>query len=175
MKKKYLLLGLVLLLTAALVQSAAAQMGPKGKGGPCMGGPGMEPGGPPMGPFWKVPEMVEKLKLTEDQIAALEKIDMDFQDRQITARAEMEKAHLVLERAFGEKTIDEKAVMNQAKILADAQNRMFLLHVEQRAKVRKVLTADQWSKLDALRPPHPGMGEGRPHHGRGPESGPPQD
>ena len=119
-------------------------------------GPGHHPSfGPPPPPpaFWKDPQVVKMLGLSDSQVKSLDDLDAAFHEQEISLRAEVEKAHFQLERLMNASDSNEQDVLKAARKAADLQSRMFLQHIENRVKVHKVLSADQWKKLMTLPPP----------------------
>ena len=141
------------------------------------------PGGPPPGPmaqgpqgrpeppaFWKDATAVERLQLTTDQVAALEKLDAAFQKDARAIRRDVEKARLELELAFRQDKLDAKAIRALAEKVGSLEGKMTTRHLEHRLAVMQVLTADQRDKLDE--PPCGGpQGPHGPHGDKGPQGG----
>jgi len=139
-------------------------------------GVGFGPDRPPMeralgprdsiGRWWNHPALVEKLKLTEVQRRAMDKISMEHRATLIDLHANLQKAELAMEPLMGEET------PNEAKILAAidkvAQSRAELEKANARflLALRAKLTPEQWKTMEADRLAHRGFGpEGRrgPH------------
>jgi len=169
MKRNLIGILFVVVMILGLALPAAAQMGP---GGPPRQGPRHQPP-----PFWRDAETAQALGLSEEQINSLEDLAYTFRGQEITLRAQLETAQLELERAMQDSAANEQTVLKAARKVADLQGQLFVLGAEHQLKVRKVLTADQWKKLETLRPPHgPGQGRGRNHEGPGRDrGGPPPD
>jgi hypothetical protein len=112
---------------------------------------------PPPPPFWRDAQLVRELGLTDDQIKSLDDLDYAFRKQQIALRTELEAAKLDLERADDDQASNDQAVLKAAQRVADLQGKMFMQHVEQKAKVRKTLSAEQNKIFKSLTPP-PGPG-----------------
>lgn len=167
MKRKLIWTLLVAAMILGLALPAAAQMGPEGA--PRHQGPRHQPP-----PFWRDAETAQALGLSEEQINSLEDLAYTFRGQEITLRAQLETAQLELERAMHDSAANEQIVLKAARKVADLQGQLFVLGAEHQLKVRKVLTTDQWKKLEAMRPPHgPGQGRGRGHGGPGRDQGGP--
>ena len=104
-------------------------------------------------PFWKNPELAKKLQLTDEQIEKLESLDFQTQEKEVNLRADFEKARLRLEKAFSKSDPSTQEVQKAANQIASAQGQMFMLKIEHRLGVNKLLSVDQ-RKL--LPPPAPG-------------------
>ncbi len=178
----------MLVLVLALVGTAlpvAAQMGfgpHGGRGGPggpdggcgggcpCCGGPGA---------FWRNPETVQTLGLSNEQVKSLQDLEYSFREQTVTLHAEMQKAMVQFERVFNTGTNNDQEVLKAAQKLNELHSQMQTLQVQNQLKVRKVLTAEQWQKLTALAPGGgyglrgaggpggPGCGAGGPGCGHG--------
>ena len=105
------------------------------------------------GGLWRDAKLVEHLQLSDEQVESLKQTDFAFRERAISIKAEAEKGQLELDRALSEQNLNESAVKKTAKKLGDLQSQMFVLQVEHKLAVRKVLTDQQVDKLEKLRPP----------------------
>ncbi len=136
------------------------------EGGPQSGGPQ----GP--GNWWKDPEMVERLGLTDDQAKKIGKIAQDHRIQEIDLRADLEKQEASLSRLVEADQPDESQVMTQADKAAQARAALEKSNLQMLLAVRRVLSVEQAKKLRDLRPMPPFMGG--PGPGRPPEPvGPP--
>ena len=159
----------------------AAAQGP----GPGGVGPGFNNRRPPMvgqfgnrlvtaGHWWNKPQMIEALKLTDDQRKAMDAILFNHREKLIDMRATLEKAELDMQPLMSASQPDQKAIVGQIdKIVAargalEKANAMFLLDI------RMKLTPDQWKQLQEMHAsmPRPGPGMMRQWRGPGP-GGPP--
>ena len=149
---------------------------------PAGGPPGMHPGRDQG--WWKDPEVVQKLHISDDQVWKLDKIAQDHQIQEIDLRADLEKQDAVLRLQMETDPPDEAQVLAQVDKVTQARAKLEKSHVEMLLATRRVLTAEQAKKLRDLRPkfapPRPGFGPpdggpgGPPEGGPGgPPSGPP--
>ena len=150
--------------------------GPGGPGGPRRGGPGGPPpngpapsrgpdGGPasrgpreagPQGRWWTDPRQVERLGLTADQ---QKRIDAEFQQRRlklIDLTAAVEKQEAILDPLLAVEQPDEKKVLAQIDKVAQARAELEKENAAMLLGFRRVLTAEQWKKLQAEEPRGPG-------------------
>ena len=172
MKHRNVLIGITVLFVLSLASAALAQgarHGPHHGPGRAGRGPGMMagPDGGHQRAFWQDPEAVEALGLTDEQIRALEEQSFKQREEGLALRSELDKAQLELDRAMSQG--DEPAALRAAKKVGDLQSDMFVLRTRHRIAQESLLTAEQQTKLSALRPgrQHKGQGRGRGRTGRG--------
>lgn len=131
--------------------------------GSMMGGPGMgsmmghhtEAGMGPMGPFghagmgkwWKNPELVKKLGLTDAQVQQLNKIAQDHRMQEIDLRATLEKQEAALEPLMESDKPDEAQVMAQLDKVGQARTNLQKSNTQSMLAIRRVLTPEQWKQL----------------------------
>jgi Spy/CpxP family protein refolding chaperone len=157
--------------TKAFERNAKRGYGPgggHGRGdGPGMGrGHGRGMHGMGMKKFWKDPELVKALGLTDDQLTTLDDLDWKYREQGVELHADMQKAQLALEKVMKDAT-DEGAVKKAAKAVSNLHEQMFMLHLDHQLEIRKVLTDDQWKEIQAMpKGPKRGRGQGR-GQGRG--------
>ena len=122
------------------------------------GGMGMHPGSRivPPGEWWKNPDTIQKLSLTEDQ---QKKMDGIFQQSRLTLidlKANLEKQEVLLEPMLNANPPDSAKALAQISKVADARAELEKTNAKMLLGIRSVLTADQWTKLQT-----------REHTGRG--------
>ena len=132
-----------------------------GRGGP--GGPGgmhghKGPGGKggsklgiPRGRWWKRQRVQEKLKLSSEQIAKLEKISVDGRKTMIKQRAELEIAELELEPLMEAKKFDRDKVEKVLDKMERIRAKMAKERIKTLLDTREVLTAEQFQQLKEMR------------------------
>ncbi|WP_058185331.1 Spy/CpxP family protein refolding chaperone [Terracidiphilus gabretensis] len=174
-------------LTLAGVAAVAQAPGsPDGQGfGPGFGGhrPPMEralgPMGSPQGKFWNNPDLVTKLKLTDDQRKGMDQVLQQHMTTLVDLHANLEKSELALQPMMKEDQPNESQILEQIDRVAQARaelekgNARFLL------AIRAKLTPEQWKNLQELRAERmaqfhqqsgaPGMSR---HHDGPPQGGP---
>lgn len=157
MKNKLLLVSMLTLLTVALIAVPAVARQGRGQGiGGGMGG-GMGPGhgmgmGLGFGPFWLDGNAVEELSLSEKQIDQLETLHNAKQQDRIDLEADMKKAHLAFHNVMRQDDVTEAAAKKAADQVVKAQGKMMYAQIEFQFAVRSILSADQYEKLQDLRP-----------------------
>ena len=126
---------------------------------------------------------MERLGLNPDQRKRVEAIRQDHRLKQIDLRANVEKARITLEPLIGAEQPEENKILQQMDRLSQAENELRKDEMRQQLEIRKVLTPDQWRRVqDERRNPGPqaqpgpggrqGKGQGK---GRGPQGPPPQN
>ncbi|HZR29652.1 MAG TPA: Spy/CpxP family protein refolding chaperone [Terriglobales bacterium] len=119
-----------------------------------MGPPmGMPMNGMPPGKWWKNAEIVQQLQVSDDQLQRLEKIFQDHRLRLIDLHASLEKEEAVLEPLTEADNPDESQVDSQIDKVAMARAELEKANTRMLLELRKVLTPDQWKKLQSM-PPH---------------------
>ena len=108
----------------------------------------------------------EKLELTEEQIAKLEKLRDDYQPDLETSRAKIKEAHEALREAV--EAGDEEGVKAAAKAIGDAIGEQALLRISLKNEVDLVLTPEQKEKLEAIKEEFRQRKEERKSEGKGP-------
>jgi len=149
----------------AMAEAAAPPQGPPPP--PRHGGPGG-----PGGQWWDNPETAQKIGLTAEQEQKVRTILASHRSSLFDLSQRVQKEDFAMETLMDADTLDENAVVAQADRVADARAQMEKARVRMLVELRRVLTIDQWHKLQALQPP-PGRGRG-PGHGadRGPDRNP---
>jgi len=145
---------------------------------PMMGQPGGLP--PRMGPamkreWWKDPELVEKLQISDDQVRRIEKIAQDYQIREIDLRAAAQKQEVALRTLVESDQPDESQILVQIDKATQARADLEKSRVQMDLAIRRVLNAEQSKRLRQLRrvPPFPGRPSGRVGDRGGPGFEPP--
>jgi Spy/CpxP family protein refolding chaperone len=142
---------------------------------PAQGIPGMDFGKDQA--WWKDPEMVKKLHISDDQVQKLDKIAQDHQIQEIDLRADLEKQYAVQRFQMEADPPDEAQVLGQIDKVSQARAKLEKSQVEMLLATRRVLTAEQARMLRDLqpKPAPPGPGFGPPEGGPGaPPGGPPE-
>ena len=161
------------ILTAVLCAAAtvATAQGPsmgQGPGGPGMGKMdhrGMRPGGPggagkllPPGTWWRDQSTVTAIGLSADQQKKIDGIFLESRVQLIHMHASLEEDQVRLDDTLSAPTLDAAKAQKQIDEAADTRASLEKAEAHMLLTIRGVLTADQWTKLQSLRP-----------HGRGPE------
>lgn len=153
-----------------------------GPGGP--GGPG---GGPPGGPmehafrggergrWWDKPDVAQQVGITDDQKKQMDDIFQQNRLQLIDLHAALEKQEVLLRPMLEADQLDEQKVLSQIDAIAQARADLEKANARMLFSIRKVLTPDQWKKLQALaQQRHQGAGEWGGRRGWRGQQGPPR-
>jgi Spy/CpxP family protein refolding chaperone len=112
---------------------------------------GMRPGAriSPPGMWWKNPDIIQKLSLTADQQKKMDDIFQQSRLQLIDLKANVEKQEVVLEPMLDVNPPDTNKVLAQIDQIAQARAELEKANARMLLGVRGVLTADQWTKLQA--------------------------
>jgi len=121
-----------------------------GRGGPMGGG---------MGRWWKDPQMVEKLGVTADQQKKMDDIFQQHRLKLIDVTAAVEREEVTLEPMMAADQPDEAKIVAQIDKVAQARAELEKANARMLLGIRRILTPDQWKKLQAEQP-RPGRGPG---------------
>jgi len=173
-KKKYFALFLsvasLLCLSMAVPSFAQDWRG----GGP--GGPGGGPGGPmervfrgpEHGRWWANPRVAQQLGLTDAQKKQMDDILQQSKLQLIDLNAALQKQEVILGPLIQADQPDEQKVLSQIDAIAQARANLEKANARMLFDIRKVLTPDQWKKVQAMvqaRRAGAGRGMGPGHHG----------
>ena len=119
--------------------------------------PGRGPMERGMGRWWKNPEMVEKLGVTADQQKRMDDIFQQHRLKLIDLTASVEREEVTLEPMMQADQPDEARIVAQIDKVAQARAELEKANARMLLGIRRVLTPDQWKKLQA-ETPRPGRG-----------------
>ena len=126
-------------------------------------GMGPQPGRGPiergMGRWWKDPQMVEKLGVTADQQKKMDDIFQQHRLKLIDVTAAVEREEVTLEPMMAADQPDEARIVAQIDKVAQARAELEKANARMLLGIRRVLTPDQWKKLQT-EPPRLGGGPG---------------
>ena len=115
------------------------------------GGPGMRPElriAPP-GIWWKNPDIIQKLSLSQDQQKRMDDIFQQSRLQLIDLKANVEKQEVLLEPMLSANPPDTNKVLSQIDHVASARAELEKANARMLLGIRGVLSADQWTKLQA--------------------------
>jgi protein CpxP len=158
--------GLLLLAALAVPGVALAQGRPEmrgrmqGPGGPGRGGPGpMMHGRDGMfGAWWKDSEVAKQIELTPEQSKQIEQKFTESRLKLIDERADLEKQETLLGSMMEEDRPDEARVGAQLDKVVAARGRLEKENAMMMLSIRRVLSVEQWKKLQALQHERERMG-----------------
>ena len=166
MKRSYLGLILIVLSTLAMAQPEEPQQPPPPAAPPPPlanhppMGRGMRPG--PPGRWWNNPDLVQKLALTPDQQKRIEDLFQQNRLKLIDLNASLQKEETIMEPLMSAEQPDESRILSQIDRVTQARAELEKANARMLFGMRRILTADQWKKLQAETPPRP---EGPPPPG----------
>ncbi|HXI11713.1 MAG TPA: periplasmic heavy metal sensor [Thermoanaerobaculia bacterium] len=103
--------------------------------------------GLPAGKWWKRPEIIQRLSLTEEQ---QEKLDATFRSNAnglIDLRADVEKKAVDLRSQLDQIQLNRQEVQKAALRLSESRSRLFERELMLLVDMRAALTNEQWSKF----------------------------
>ncbi len=101
----------------------------------------------PPGRWWRVPEIVQALALSEEQQNRLETIFRGAANDLIDRRADVEKLNIALRGEIDRPQLDRQAIQRIAVRLSEARGRQFERELMMLVDMRAVLNDEQWSRL----------------------------
>jgi Spy/CpxP family protein refolding chaperone len=114
------------------------------------------------GAWWKNSEIVSKLQLSDDQVKRIEQAYLGHRLKLVDLRADLEKQELQLGPLLEADQPDEQKVASQIDQITSARGRLEKENAMMMLAIRRVLTVDQWKKLQSLREgPRPARGGDR--------------
>jgi TonB family protein len=100
--------------------------------------------------FWKDPEIVKKLQLSDYQIAAIDKCYLEYNSKSARSGENLDIQNALLKSLTDANNIDKSAVAKQSKNVADANNELLSLYQTLIASIKNTLTEEQKRKLDEI-------------------------
>ena len=102
-----------------------------------------------MGKWWKDSNLVHDLAVSDAQVGQMEQIFQDHRLDLIDLRANLEKQEAILEPLIDSDNPDEAKVEAQFDKVAAARANLEKSNARMLLAIRRVLTVDQWKKLQA--------------------------
>ena len=101
----------------------------------------------PPGKWWRRPEVINLLGLTDDQQSRLEAISVRSANELIDLRGEVEKSNIALRAELDQPQLNRDAIRKAAARLNDARARLFERELMMLVDMRAVLSETQWNKM----------------------------
>jgi Spy/CpxP family protein refolding chaperone len=133
-------------------------------------GPGPMHGGMGFGAWWKNSDVASKLQLSDDQVKKIEAAFLNHRLKLVDLRADLEKQELQLTPLLDADQPDEQKVASQIDQITMARGRLEKENAMMMLGIRRVLTVDQWKKLQTMHGGPRSM-PGRDRRGFGPDRG----
>lgn len=103
----------------------------------------------PPGKWWRRPEIIQSLNLSEEQQNKLETIFRTSSGDLIDLRGEVEKLNINLRGDLDQSQLDRAAIRKDAQRLSDARTRLFERELMMLVDMRAVLNDSQWDRMRA--------------------------
>jgi Spy/CpxP family protein refolding chaperone len=101
--------------------------------------------------FWNNPQIVEKLKLTDEQRKAMDDTLLQHRETLVDLRGNLEKAELTLEPLMNADQPDEARILAQIDAVAQARAELEKANARFLLAIRSKLTPEQWKQVQAFR------------------------
>lgn len=99
------------------------------------------------GRWWTMPSMVERLGLSDKQVAAIDQIMFETQEKMIEVQAQVQRSQLRLGRLLEADTLDEAAIEAVLEQVSEAQCAVGALQIRARFEIAKQLDRSQRLQL----------------------------
>lgn len=144
---------------------------------PAQAAPPAPPLAPPpdLGKWWKNSEIASSLKLSQQQITQIEQTFQETRLKLIDLRADVARQEALLEPLIETDQLDEAKIGAQIDAVLAARGKLEKTNVMMMLAFRKVLTTEQWKKLDEFKergPRTPAAAPRPPQPPRPPEDAP---
>ncbi len=103
----------------------------------------------PGGKWWRMPNISDKLKLTQEEQKKLDSLFIQSRNQLITIKSNMEKGRLELEEILDKKEFDESACMDRFKKIQDTRSDLAAERFKYFIEVRKILGEGRFQTLKA--------------------------
>ncbi len=101
----------------------------------------------PPGKWWRRPEIVQNLNLTDEQQERLETIFRTSASDLIDLKAEVDKASIALRGELDRPQLDRTTIHRTASRLSEARGKLFDRELTMLIEMRGVLTDPQWNRM----------------------------
>ncbi len=104
-----------------------------------------------LGKWWKNSEIVKELALSDKQVNQLEDSFLNHRPGLVPLIIELGQHDEQLQMLMKAESLDDKAIMEQAELVASARARLEKENASLMLSIRKVLTGQQWKRLGEIR------------------------
>lgn len=101
----------------------------------------------PPGKWWRNPDIVRVLNLSEEQQDRLENVSANSRIDLVDLRGEVEKLSIALRMTIDRPQLDREAIRQAAQKLNEARGRQFQRELMMLVDMRGVLTDAQWNRM----------------------------
>ena len=112
------------------------------------------------GRWWDEPRLAQNVGLTDDQKHRMDDIFQQHRLKLIDLNANLQKQETIMQPLIEADQPDEAKIFSQIDAVAQARAELEKANARMLFDLRKVLTPDQWKKLQALRAEHRSEPEG---------------
>jgi Spy/CpxP family protein refolding chaperone len=109
-----------------------------------------QPPQPDLGKWWKNSDIVQELQLTEQQITQIEKNFLEHRLKLIDLKYDVERQETLLQPLIEADRPDEAKVGAQIDLLLAARGKLEKENAMMMLAIRRVLSVEQWKKLEAF-------------------------
>lgn len=120
------------------------------------------PMGPDLGKWWKNSDVARELALTDAQTAQIEQTFFDHRMKLIDLNADVQRNEARLQPLIEADTVDEAKIGAQLDSLLAARSRLEKANVMMMLSIRKVLSVEQWKRLERVKEQHMHRMQGPP-------------
>ncbi len=125
-----------------------------------------QPPHPDLGKWWKNSDIVQDLQLTEAQITQIEKNFLDHRLKLIDLKYDVERQEALLQPLIEADRPDEAKVSAQIDLVLAARGKLEKENAMMMLSIRRVLSVEQWKKLEAFQQERRGLGPQLPGPGQ---------
>jgi Spy/CpxP family protein refolding chaperone len=115
----------------------------------------------PPGKWWRRPEIIQQLQLSEDQQTRLDGIFRTSADDLIDLRGGVEKANVALRSELDQPQLDRQKIRALATRLSELRGRLFDRELMMLVDMRAVLSDSQWNRMRQVLDRVGGQGNGQ--------------
>lgn len=101
----------------------------------------------PPGKWWRRPEIIQTLNLSEEQQNRLETIFRTASSDLIDLRGEVEKQNIALRGDLDQAQLERATIRRDAQKLSEARGRLFERELTMLVDMRSVLNDSQWNRM----------------------------
>ena len=99
--------------------------------------------------IWRNPQIIKDLNLSNEQVEKIKRADFNMKEQNLTLRTKMDQLRLKMDRAYANDRTNDEKIMAIAKKIAKTREQNYLLSIESRLKLKKILTPEQIKKLES--------------------------
>jgi Spy/CpxP family protein refolding chaperone len=115
----------------------------------------------PPGKWWRRPEMIQQLQLSDEQQTRLDGIFRTSADELIDLRGGVEKANVALHSELDSPQLDRQKIRAMAAHLSELRGRLFDRELMMLVDMRAVLSDTQWNRMRQVLDRVGGQGNGQ--------------